>query len=705
MRTLVPVIFSIFLISSLVIISTTENVFAEEIIVKSTSFEDSTILELSNSRGNDVNVNTVRIWLSEENEFKTFKTEQGWTGRNTPQGVIIFTAQNGLSPGESVKFGIKTTLENPVINWKAVDLEGNVIRSASVKTQELTSDVDISINQSKSTGVKDESSFRFIPEKPSSGSTFRIIGENFVPNNDLDFYIGDDLIEKVQVDNNGRILFTSKLPQIENDERIEFALVDSTGNEKMVSIRIHEVENREFSDLIKLSVGNTQQEIKRGETIMLQGMGTSGSTLTITSKQKDGDILAIETIQVPFNGKWNHQTVISPEIELGTFSIEVTDGINSVLRNFEVISAKIINIASVQTRYETGEKVYFEGTAVPDKDMSVILEDPVGTEIFSRSFSVDDSGRISFEIDIPRSAIEGTYLLMTFQGEEQGLTVFGVGQEPEPIIILRPLKLNFNAEDRIDISIQGPVNSQIALIVIDSADREKISESINLGPDGDEIYSIDEGELGSGVYSINAKRGESSGSASFTIGLSTGSGEITVQTIKEEYGQGEQILIIGKTEKPNVLLDVLIKDPNGKTIKNLRTFSGADGYWQVDNFRIPTDGELGKWEITAKSGSNFNSSEFLVEGNENKILVSTDKESYTRSDYLDISGSGARMGATVTIKILDFNEQVIQVLHINAKSNGEYTTMWVIPSAIEIGEYTVTVDDGATNSSAKFTIT
>ena len=187
-------------------------------------------------------------------------------------------------------------------------------------------------------------------------------------------------------------------------------------------------------------------------------MGTSGSTLTITSKQKSGDILAIETIQVPFNGKWEYEAVISPEIDLGTFSIQVTDGVNNILRNFEVISAKVINITSVQTKYEVGEKVYFEGTGIPDKDMSVILEDPVGTEIFSRSFSIDDSGRINFEIDIPRSAIEGTYVLMTFQDDEQGLTIFGVGQEPEPIILLRPTQLNFNALERVDISIQGFTN-------------------------------------------------------------------------------------------------------------------------------------------------------------------------------------------------------------------------------------------------------
>ena len=81
------------------------------------------ILELKNSRGNTASIDTVRIWLGENNEFKSFKTEQGWMGKNTPQGVIIFTSENETIPGEGVKFGIKTTKQNPMINWKAIDKE------------------------------------------------------------------------------------------------------------------------------------------------------------------------------------------------------------------------------------------------------------------------------------------------------------------------------------------------------------------------------------------------------------------------------------------------------------------------------------------------------------------------------------------------------------------------------------------------------
>ncbi len=115
------VLFSLLLISSVVLASSLESSFAQEIIATSTGFENSTILELKNARGNTVNIDTVRIWLSGENEFKSFKTEQGWMGKNTPQGVIIFTSQNQVNPGEDVKFGIKTTELNPIINWKAID--------------------------------------------------------------------------------------------------------------------------------------------------------------------------------------------------------------------------------------------------------------------------------------------------------------------------------------------------------------------------------------------------------------------------------------------------------------------------------------------------------------------------------------------------------------------------------------------------------
>lgn len=705
MRTYPLLVFSLLLVSSIIFVSNFGTSFADEVIATSTGFEDSTILELKNSRGNTANIDTVRIWLSGDNEFKSFKTEEGWMGKNTPQGVIVFTSQNEINPGQSVKFGIKTVEINPVINWKAIDSSGEIISSASTKvTSSELSQNKPELNEPKIVTIKENSNFRFIPEKPASNSDFRVVGEEFVPNQSLDFYISNELHKSVKVDEDGRILFTAKIPIILNDERTEFILRDSGGNEKSLSIRIPQLENREIADVIKLSLGSTPKEVKRGDVITLEGMSTPNTTLTITSKDAQGDILEIDTIQVRFDGKWTHDNLFSPNLDLGIVSIEIDDGKSKALRNIEVISAKLINLVSTETFIDAGNTIVFQGSAIPDQEMSVIIEDSIGTEIFSRTVSVGESGMVDFNVEIPRGSVEGTYILSAFQGNESGITVFGVGQEPEPILIVRPIKLNFSGNENIEIEIQGPANAQVSIILIDAADREKFSDTLNLGPDGKEIYKIKSDELPTGAYTLNAKRGESSGAAVFTIGLTTGSGAISIQTTRDEYKQGEQILILGNTGAINVLLDITISDTDGKVIKKIETFSDRFGVFKVDNFRIPLDGSLGTWTINAKSGGNFKLSEFSVTGEDKELVIFLDKSDYNTNELMNISGSGARSSATVTIKIFDSNEIKIDELNITAKNNGEFLTIWQIRANLESGEYEMTVDDGASNTSTKFTI-
>ena len=126
-----------------------------------------------------------------------------------------------------------------MINWKALDSKGEIISSAStIVTKSEVSENKPELNEPKIVTIKEDSNFRFIPEKPASNSYFRVVGEDFVPNQSLDFYIANELKESVKVDADGKILFTSKLPAILNDERTEFVLRDSGGHEKTLSNRI-----------------------------------------------------------------------------------------------------------------------------------------------------------------------------------------------------------------------------------------------------------------------------------------------------------------------------------------------------------------------------------------------------------------------------------------------------------------------------------
>ena len=52
-------LFSLIMISSIILVSSIENSFSEEIIATSLGFENSVILELKNSRGNTASIDTV----------------------------------------------------------------------------------------------------------------------------------------------------------------------------------------------------------------------------------------------------------------------------------------------------------------------------------------------------------------------------------------------------------------------------------------------------------------------------------------------------------------------------------------------------------------------------------------------------------------------------------------------------------------------
>ena len=148
-------------------------------------------------------------------------------------------------------------------------------------------------------------------------------------------------------------------------------------------------------------------------------------------------------------------------------------------------------------------------------------------------------------------------------------------------------------------------------------------------------------------------------------------------------------------------------DPDTEVIKKLDTFSDQSGVFKIDNFRIPIDGKAGTWQIDVKSGSNFDSFNFEVKGNENEMTLTTDKTVYSLTETITIQGSGAT-GSTITLKILDLDWNKIDcmncTLNINAKSDGDFSTIWLIPIDLVSGEYQILADDGIRNASVKFIV-
>ena len=244
----------------------------------------------------------------------------------------------------------------PVINWKALDSNGQTIQTAVVLTKQSDTGETSQINQPKITAINDNSVFRFIPEKPSIGSDFRIIGENFIPNQNIEFYIGDQMIKLIKIDGDGKFISTAAIPNDVTADRTDFVLIDSGGTEKKISLRLVDTENREISQDVKILIEHTNASVKRGEEVKLQGDATPDTTLTITTKNKLGKILDINTITTGFDGKWEFNKIFPNDLNLGKILIEITDGKSTVVRTFDVISSQLINIESVQKRYEIGDR-------------------------------------------------------------------------------------------------------------------------------------------------------------------------------------------------------------------------------------------------------------------------------------------------------------------------------------------------------------
>ena len=680
-----------------------------EIIANSFGLENSTILELKNSRGNSVEIDSVRIWLSGENSFQSFKTEQGWMGKNTPQGVIIFSSQDLLKPGEVVKFGIKTSVEKPVINWKALDTNGNIIKTAQTITDTEITDVK-EIIQPKSVAIKDDSTFRLIPTKLSPGSDFRVIGNNFVPNQSLNFYINEKITNTFSTDSNGSFLITNQVPESTNAERTQFLISDSVGAETEISIRLTEQEKRTIGQSLQLVFDETPTTVKRGESITLQGVATPENTLTITSSQNTLGIISIETITTGSDGKWSFENLFSPELELETITIKISDGKDLIERNIDVISSKLIRINSEESRYEPGDVITFTGNAIANTDLLYYLEDPKGSEIISDLITVDSSGIITFEIQTELSQMKGTYVLHANQGKENGISVVGLGEEPVEVIVVDSTKLNYNTNEKIKIQIQGQPNATVAIIILDDSSKEKISDTVNLGADGFHTYEIESNELSVGTYVVEVRHGKARGDTVFSIGLTQGSGVITMQTTKDEYNAGESILLMGNTGA-NSLLTLTLYNSEGTVVKQVEVFTSKNGAFQSDKFRIPNDPEIGQWSIKAKSGGNTAEHSFTVTKILEGVAVLVDKESrtYSLSEIITISGAGANPSTSLDIKFLDSGgNEISDKLTIYATNTGAYITSIpvavIIPSDLVPGEFTILVEDPLTSSSTTITV-
>jgi len=698
------ILLSIIILFSISIILIPSSVYAQEINVKSMGVEKTSIITFTNDGTTDIK--TFRIWLSQDAKFESFKTEKGWIGEKTPQGVIVFSSSESIKEDQSVKFGIKTDKPNPVINWKGLDITDSVIDTGVISTkkiQKVNENPSIDSNQNiidTDGEIFSNSEFRIIPDKPNAGSTIRVVGENFGTSQLFDFYIENNRIGNFESDNNGNFITTMKVPNNISGDRVEFKVKNNQGEEKVVSLRLGENQNRiEKSESKKISIDGIEQITFRGDKVNLFGTATPSSTVIIELKDPSRNTINTRTAQVDSLGNWKLDKEIDIPFDavFGKYSVIVSDGRNQNLKYTMVENNKIIQINPTQIMFDPGSIIKFNGTAVPNEFIELLLEDNFGNEVSSEIIKVNESGYVEFTYQTTENDDEeGTWTLIATQKDQKEFSFTGYGEMPIIPINLEFNKGNYKSTENAIISLLGKPSEILKMIILNPAGKIINEEiEIKLQEDGRATYELELNGYSSGIYTALVKKGNSQSDEKFSVGLVTGSGPINAQVTSSEYLPGEKILLLGQTSS-NVLLNVKLIDPNGVEIKRTEIASNSDGSFKVDDLKIPSNAIPGKWKITVSSGASLDSSEFEV------IMTTEDLILIEIGEMIDIQGYGEalKIGVTagqktsITMIILDNKGiEVSEEYYCVPTSEFKCEFLWSIPKDLLPGTYIIRVTD------------
>ena len=702
---------SILVLFSISLILIPSESYAEEIDVVSNGLDETAIITVANN--SDKEINTFRVWLGGEFNFESFKTEKGWTGEKNEQGVIIFTSSETIKPNELVKFGIKADKINPVINWKALDQENKIIDTGVIKLNKLSEvnqNPDIKLDQNyenEGTSIFTESTFRVIPDKPNAGSTIRVTGDQFAASQKFEFYIDTEKIGDFITDENGHFITTMKIPNVEKESRVDFKIIGHDQTEKKMSLRLGENENRlSETKNIKLEIEGISNIVYPGDILNLEGTGTPGKVIIIEITNPGKEIINTRTAEIDSVGNWKMLEPINIPFDavLGKYSITVSDGINHILKNWNVETNKTIIINPEKVKFDPGELIKFTGTALPNIPLELILEDSLGNEMTSDILEVDSSGVVEFEYQTTENDDkEGTWTLVATQKNTKEFIYVGYDEIPTIPVNLEFDKKTYQNTDTAIISLVGKPSDKITLMIITpSGSTQGTDEIIQLKSDGRGEYNLDLSGYTSGIYTAVAKISGSQSSEIFSVGLQVGSGPIDAKTTQTEYQQGERILLLGST-KPNTLMTATLVDPNGMKVKTVEMPSNNLGTFTEERLRIPSNGEPGLWIINVASGTNLDTVELNVFSTILEGMTVKTAEEVKLGELLKISIIASHK-TSIIIKITDMDGQNISDLGCSTTKDFVCETFWSVPKDVIPGTYTIKVNDAISSNETTFEI-
>jgi len=618
---------------------TLDDIFADEkkITSKTIAYENTSIIEFTNNGLEEIE--TIRIWL-EDSSFVSFKSQNGWVSPIASATSITFTTLEPLKINEIVKFGIKTEKNTPLIQWEALNKEGNLIETGITTSQNMPSYLnmeDQKLNEELAV-IFSNSTFKVIPKDLHPGSTIRVIGDNFVPNSNLTLFPSDMGYRTFVTDENGHFMLTMKISENQKTEQINFVLRDKQENEKIISLYVTEI-GPEISNTIDFTVSEIQNKYYRSESVIFSGTTNPDSIVFITIKNSQGNLFSTEIKNADSNGDWSALIYVSHTTPLGTYTATIADGKNIIIKSWDVVLSKKLHILPTKLTFKSNEFITFNGTATPNERINIKLVNPQGNEVLSNNFVVNPSGFFEIEYPTSSSSTKGIYVLYAFQKYDTQIIFVGLDVFPKKVLSTQLNSVNYHNNDSAIIGITGEDSQDLTLLILDDNDHEKFNDKIELGHNGKRTYHLNLSTFPPGVYTVLVSMASLQASDVFTVDLQSSHIPIDFTMLKNTYNLGDSIFVTG-TSQPETKVNLFLIDSNGIIINEQETFVDETGSLFPTTFLIPYNESFGTWIVKAESGLNSNNFKFQVIslGNEGLSVSVTDIISSSVGTFVTIEG-------------------------------------------------------------------
>jgi len=590
-------------VSLLVVFPSSEITAAETISVNAKNLDNTILVEFSNSPNNTSEIKTIKVWLGGDKTFKSFKTESGWGGGTYSDGkLLVFTAVDNLKAGESVKFGLITNQKVTGINWKALDKNDNAIDTNKTPIQEISQDLpNIPTSESSQVSEMSGDKIKFIPEKIRIASSERLIGNGFNPNEVLQLFLNDTLLESIRTDQNGNFITKLNIPTTAKIGINDFQIKRQDGVYENTKLKINDALNRFYETEHRFGITTIPETVKLEDTLNISGTAKAQSGVILSFK--DGNILESKHVVITNTaGKWIYDKTIGSDMLVGVKSVIIENDQKSILKNITVTSDFVFQMTSLSNQYDIGDTATIIGTAEANQKLTLTIKDPKSDTILFDTIRADESGKFEYKFPVTSTFTSGTYaaIAKTLNNNSEAV-IFGIGSAPTDKIIILLDQLNFQTTADLTLRVVGPSSSTLNVRIIDSGDNIKITETLTTNSAGNGQITLDLNGYKSGVYRAVISYTNIETIAKFSVGLQTGTGVITLSPTKSTYQPGEVTVVIGQTANNNAILFLSLINPNGDKVSEIELFSDKNGQFTTNLLRIPLDASPGVWTIEANS--------------------------------------------------------------------------------------------------------